>query len=311
MPAYPPAPPSLSGDFITISRFLNSPAKIGSRLQQLSDVKFVADQILTQKFRSAGGAVAYDVSEPLFNTRAVEAVAPGAEYPMDATATGTGAIASVSKWGERTRLTDERVKRTVPMGGAVDWALRKVTNTVIQKIDRLAIAAVASAVTATSGAVGVWDDPDAAEILRDIEVARAKVEDLQLGYVIDTILMSNAKYALVASDPTIASLRRREALDNPVYGAEIEMIAGLKVARTALGNLPGGTDDVWLIDSNNLGGMADEVELDPGYATGPNSTQVKSIRKDEIDAWDLQGRRITVPVVQEPGAAICITGTHS
>lgn len=307
--SYPPAAPSISGDFITISRFLNSPQKIGSRLQELPDIGFVADQILTQKFRTSGGAVSYEVSEPIFNTRAVTAVAPGAEYPMDSPATGLAALASVNKWGEKTRLTDERIKRTMPMGGAVDWALRKTTNTITQKVDRLALAAIASLVTATSAAIAVWTSLSTAQMLRDIEVARGVVDDLEMGYDLDTLLMSNTKYALLLSDDKIATLRRREATDNPVYGGNIEEVAGLKIVRTKLANMPGGTDDVWLIDSKNLGGMADEVEVDPGYAVGPNGIQVKSIRKDDVDAWDLQARRITVPVVQEPGAAIRITGS--
>jgi hypothetical protein len=37
--------------------------------------------------------------------------------------------------------------------------------------------------------------------------------------------------------------------------------------------------------------------------------QVKSIRLDSNDAWDLQGRRKTVPIVQEPASACQITGT--
>ncbi|MGV9779716.1 Uma2 family endonuclease, partial [Streptosporangium sp. NPDC003464] len=31
--------------------------------------RFISDQILTQRFRSSGGAVLYEVSEPIFNTR--------------------------------------------------------------------------------------------------------------------------------------------------------------------------------------------------------------------------------------------------
>jgi hypothetical protein len=35
--------------------------------------------------------------------------------------------------------------------------------------------------------------------------------------------------------------------------------------------------------------------------------QVKAIRNEKADSWDLQARRKTVPVVQEPGAAIKLT----
>jgi hypothetical protein len=47
----------------------------------------------------------------------------------------------------------------------------------------------------------------------------------------------------------------------------------------------------------------------PGYAVSDLAVQVKSIRLDQQDGYDLQGRRKTVPVVQEPGAAVKITGT--
>jgi hypothetical protein len=64
-----------------------------------------------------------------------------------------------------------------------------------------------------------------------------------------------------------------------------------------------------VLDSAQLGGMADEVDGAPGYAVSDLAVQVKSIRLDGQDGYDLQGRRKTVPVVQEPGAAVKITGT--
>jgi hypothetical protein len=55
--------------------------------------------------------------------------------------------------------------------------------------------------------------------------------------------------------------------------------------------------------------MADEMDGAPGYAVSDLAVQVKSIRLDANDAWDLQGRRKTVPVVQETGAAQIVTYT--
>jgi hypothetical protein len=65
----------------------------------------------------------------------------------------------------------------------------------------------------------------------------------------------------------------------------------------------------YVLDSTQLGGMADEMDAAPGYAMDQLAVQVKSIRLDLNDKWDLQGRRKTVPIVQEPGAACQITGT--
>jgi hypothetical protein len=215
-------------------------------------------------------------------------------------------LAAVSKWGQAVFLSDEKIKRSVRMGDEVDIALRKVVNTVVRKVDRLTTAAVASAVTATSAAIATWDAATA-QIYRDIELAAAVIVDTNEGFMPDTILMSTNSYALMASDEKIANLRRRETTRNPVYGARIEQIGGYMVISTAVANLP--TDDVWIFDRSQLGGMADEADVDPGYATSNNGTQVQTERIARRDGWDLWGRRITVPVVLEPSAGIRITGT--
>ncbi|MEU8040874.1 hypothetical protein [Streptosporangium sp. NPDC049078] len=309
MPVNPPGAPTLSGDLLTIHRMLQSPTLIRRRLRTIANMRFVADRILTQRFRSAGGAVLYEVSEPILNARPVEGVAPGSEYPRAVTAEGVAALAAVTKWGQSTRMTDERIKRQARPGDEVDRSLRKVVNTIISKVDSVAIAAVASAVTATVDADtygGAWNGNNP-QILRSIEVAKAKIADLDMGYMPDTILMSSTKYALMASDEKVAAVRRRESTDNPVYGGQIERIAGLVVVEAPASRLP--TDDVWILDSRELGGMADESEVDPGYTVDEMAVQVQSARIAQNDAWDLWGRRITVPVVQEPGAGIRITNT--
>jgi hypothetical protein len=307
MPVYPPAPPSLAGDLLTIHRLLASPTQIQRRLRTIQDLRFVSDQVLTQRFRSSGGAVLYEVSEPIFNTREPEAVPAGAEYPKDVTAEGAAALAAVSKWGQGTLLTDEKIKRNARPGNEVDRVLRKVVNTIIKKVDSITISAVASAVTATQAAGDDWV-ATTATILRDIELATAAIEDLDMGYHPDSILLSSTKYAYMASDEKISTLRRREATDNPIYGGDIEMLGDLKVIRAPASRLP--SNDVWIFDSTQLGGMADEGETDPGYTVDEMAVQVQSERIATRDAWEVWGRRITVPVVQEPGAGIKLTGTN-
>lgn len=307
--SYPPAPPSLSNNLVTIHRLLSSPTLVQRRLRQISDLRFVGDRILTQRWRTSGGAVQYEISEPIQNTREVKAIAPGAEYPRDTPGIGTAAVAAVSKWGEAVFLSDESIKRSVYGGQVVDRALRKTINTIINKVDRLVIAAVAANVTATSSAIAGWENDSSARMYRDIELAAAQVIDLNDGYNPDSVLMSTEKYALLITDPNIASLRRREASDNPIYGGDIEMIGKYRIIHTASSNLP--SDDVWVFDSDQLGGMADEAEQDPGYATTENNVQVQTLRVPERDGWDLMARRITVPVVSEPSAAIKITDTDA
>ncbi len=304
--SYPPPAPTLTGDLLSIHRLLQSPTQIQRRLRTLADLRFVSDQILTQRFRTSGGAVLYEVSEPIVNTRIPKAVSPGAEYPRDTPGLGTAATAAVKKWGQAVFLADEEIKRSIYAGDAVDRALRKLLNSVISKVDAVALAAVAAAVTQTQAAGATWSNASAA-IYRDIELAAADVRALNQGYTPDTLLLSDEKYALMLSDPVIASLRRRETSENPIYGGDIERIGKFKVVPAPVGSLP--TDDVWILDSSQLGGMADEVTVDPGYTVAEMGVQVQTTRITARDGWDLQARRLTVPIVQEPGAGIRITGT--
>lgn len=307
--SYPPAPATidLQTQLLEIHQLLRSPARINRRLRTIADQRYVSDRILTRRLRTSGGAILYETGESIFNDREIEAVAPGAEYPRDTPSSPLANLAAVKKWGQAVFMADETLKRSVRMGDELDIALRKVVNTVVRKVDRLSTAAIASNVTAAHAAIAPWSDDTNARIFRDIELAAAQVVDLNEAFNPDTILMSTNNYALMSTDRIVAELRRRETRDNPVYGAEITQIGKYLVIATAAANLP--TDDVWLFDREQLGGMADEADMDPGYATSDNGTQVQTERVAKRDGWDLWGRRITVPVVLEPQAGVRITGT--
>lgn len=303
---FPPAAPSLTGDLLTIHRLLQTPTLLQRRLRTITDLRFVSDQILTQRFRTSGGAIQYQVSEPIVSDRPVESVAPGSEYPLALTPEGTAALAQVLNWGQASIITDAEIKRSVPMGDAVDRKLRKLMNSVISKVDAITISAVGSAITANGAATANWDNANAT-ILRDLERAKAAVIDLNMGYVPDTVLMSSTKYAELASDTAVATLRRREDPGNPIYSGKIDVIDDLKVITTSTSNLP--SDDVWVLDSTQLGGMADESDVDPGYTVADLAVQVQTLRVPDRDSFRMWARRITVPVIQEPGAGYKITGT--
>jgi hypothetical protein len=301
---YPAAGPSLTGDLLTVSRLLQSPTAIGRRLRNFRDLRFISDQILTQRFRSQGGAVVYEQSESQLTDRAVEGVSAGAEYPYANLPTGSAAVAQIVKWGQKVPLTDEEINRSIYAGQALDRALRKVVNTIIKQVDTVALAAVASAVTATQAASAGWSTASP-KILLDVLNAKATVVGLNLGYMPDTLLLSDAKYALLMADDKVTNAWQRETTNNPVYSGEVQTVAGLKIIVSP--NLP--TTDPWVLDSNQLGGMADETDSAPGYAVSDLGVEVLSDRITNKDKWDLQGRRKTVPVVQEVGAAVRITGT--
>lgn len=300
---YPAAAPTLSGNDETISRFLQQPALLQRRLRDYGDLRFVSDQILTGRFRSQGGAVLYETGEPFITDRAVESVSPGSTYPYANLPLGTAAIAAIQKWGQKVLITDEEIARNVYGIAAVDRALRKVVNSIISQIDSLTMSLISSAVTATSGASAAWNTATPT-FLRDILIAKSKPAILNLGYNADTLVVNDTQYAYLMTDATLTNTWRRETTDNPVYTGDIQNVAGLRIIvspAVAAGSC-------FVLDSTQLGGMADETDGSTGYAVSDLAVQVKSIRNEKEDSWDLQGRRKTVPIVQEPGAAVKITG---
>lgn len=304
--SYPPAPPTLSGDLLTISRFLQSPTQLSKALRSIMSLRFISDQLLTAQYKTSGGAIAYEIDEAIINSRAVTAVAPGSAYPFDMPGSGTAALAAVSKWGQAVFLSDEKIKRSVYQGQEVARTMQKSVNTVINKVESVTTAAIGSAITATQAASAAWN-ASTPTMFRDLELASAKVVDLNMGFTPDTVLMSTTKYAYLISDLTVASLRPRETPGNPINGGKMVQIGGFNIVYTSVGNLP--SDDVWVVDSTQLGGMADEINSDPGYVTVERNIQVQTERIAGRDGWNLWARRLTVPVVQEPSAGIKVTGT--
>lgn len=299
--SFPAAAPTLSGDILSVSRFLQNPANISRRLRTFRDLRFVSDQLLVGRFRVVGGAIVYEQSESQITDRPVERVNPGALYPYANVAQAIAAMAAVAKWGQKVFMADEEIKRNVYGGAAVDRNLRKVVNSIIKQVDGITMSAITSAVTQTTSVTTAWTAATPV-FLRDVLRAKAQVVGLNLGYVPNTLALNDLQYAYLMSDDKFTNALRREATDNPIYTGEVERVAGLNIVVS-----PSIVDPI-VCDTNQLGGMADETDVSPGYAVSDMAIEVTSIRHQLRDGFDLQGRRITVPIVQEPGSATRITG---
>lgn len=300
--SYPPVAPTFSGDNETISRFLNSPSVVARRVQDISANRFIADVILTGRTDVSGGAITYDVDEDLYTVRPVNSVSPGGEYDLTTIANGTPQVAKVTKWGQDTEVTDEAIKRQ--NFGAVEKGLGKLSNSLIKKVDSISLSLIAATVTQTQAVTsGQWSVSGTAAILRDIMLAKAKVTALNKGYDPNVLVVDDITWAYLASDAGVMNARGREDSANSIYTGNFPTIAGLTILPTP--NIPGGSG-AWLIDTTALGGIADE-SLGGGY-TQAGSLETKVIREDLNDKWRLRARRVCVPYVTEPGAAIKITG---
>jgi hypothetical protein len=321
---YPPAPPTLQGDVLTISRFLNAPALVQRRLRTIAEARFIADAILTGRYETSGGALLYEQTESIFTNRPPEAVSAGAEYPRSPATPGPAALAGVTKWGQDVPVTDEHIHRYGRR--AVDVALLKITNYLVRQIDTIALTLLAASVparnqlTLSNGAGGAgsgWEDADTANILLDLVTAKALIESTDQGYTADTIITTDMGKARIIADAKIIAGLAREAGGS--YGTatvtatgDIDTVAGLRIFAT--NNIPQITvpnlATTFVLDSSILGGLAYERLESPEYSGDPANGVESWTRRDPAanDQWLIRGRRPVVPVIQEPFAVAALVG---
>jgi hypothetical protein len=205
---FPPASPTLSGDILSISRFLNSPLLVLRALRDISNQLFISDRILTGQLYTDSGSVIYEQNETIFADRVPKAVQPGAEYPLTSIVTGPASTANTVKWGQDALIEDESISRQkYPV---VQRAFRKLINSHVQQVDSVALSAVNSAVTQSTACVNTWVGGATTVILRDLMRATSSLINLKQGWNPDTVLLGLTTFANVVSDPTLMNLLSRE-----------------------------------------------------------------------------------------------------
>jgi hypothetical protein len=302
---YPPQPATISGDLISVSRLVNSPVLVQRTLRTLVQQRLVADKILTGTVDATGsGSVNYEISEAIMANQSAEVVDALMEYPLSDDTPASSAVASVLKWGLASLISDEMVARN-----RVDLAARKMlklANRIAFGFDALCLSAVATSVTQTQAATASWTTPTTnTDPFTDVALAIAQIDTLNQGYAPDMLLATPTRYARLISAAKVAAMLPREGNDPFVLAGRMFTFAGLTIVKTT--NMPAGVD-VMVLDSTLLGSIAWE-DLGGGWNGAANGVQSKTLREDHNDGWRIMGRRPGVPLVQEPAAAVKITGT--
>jgi hypothetical protein len=289
---FPPGFASLSGDVETISRFLNAPTYISRTLRTLAEQQFVGDVLLTGRVPTSGGGVLYEVSESIFSNRStLEPINPGSEFPLATTSPGGAQLSTVKKWGLDTKITLEAIQRL--RWDPVQRGLLKLTNSLVNYWDgSVVMPAINAAVTQTQAAAATWGGASS-NVLLDLASAKATIFGLKQGYVPDTLLMTHTKYAVLLADKNVATAMAREDKTNPIYSGQLGRLVGLDIMVS-----PNAPTNPLVLDRSMLGSIADER----GFQTGSNWDF-------DTESWRLRVLRSSVPIIQEPGAGVFITGS--
>ena len=288
-----------------VHQFLRRPALVARRLQQLTDLSFIADLLLTGKADATGtGALMVEEDGELFLDDDPEVIAPGGEYPL-VTADEVGAyLIALRKKGFDSEVTDEKIARTPT--DALKRILTLMANTMIRDFDRVSMAVIASKVAGTYAASGVWTD--GGRIVEDILLADATEEERERGYAYNAVVLKPTDYAKVVASLVKDGMMPREQGNPLLAGARSFDFLGKRIIKSMYSPFA----DPLLVDTDNLGGVGTENIGSPGYSRTDKGVEVKTWRptgRDDNDSWRLRARRVAVPYVTAPAAAVRVTGT--
>lgn len=291
---YPGAPPSVSGNQITVERFVKSPSQVYRVLSDLTKERFIADFIFNSG-DAQGGAVLYDqvTENDLYASDDPREIAPGAEFPMVSDEQGDPKVAAVTKRGSAFPLTYEAVRRD--QRDVLQRGLIKLRNSSIKKHDAIAVQALLDAPTRTGGATAAWSGATGDQVFADLFGAVSSVEEADLGYNIDTVLINPARVLDLLKKKDIRdALPRENTSVNPITSGRLYGLIG--IPNWIVSNrVP--TDHVLLLTRGIAGSVRDEV---PFYT--------RSVDQEERERYLIMAGRVSVPIVTDPLAVFDLTG---
>lgn len=295
---YPAGSPTISGENITMSVFLNNPARVEKAITDFTVNRFVTPKILDPGPTATGGAVAFDqvTGTFFFTERDVQVVQPGTSFPVLAGGEQLPSIAAVRKLGGEIEFTYEKIRRdNRPL---IARGLQRLGNTVVRYVDGSVVAALNAAPIYTMTAAATWST-SGSDPLTDIAQGSVLVYGPDLGYMPDTILMNPGDHADAVSNQTLRLDLPREntATDgqnaSPVFGGKINMLEGLTFYLT--NRVPKGT--LYILQAGVVGQYSDEI---PEY--------YKTIDEERTEKVVIHGARIMVPYITDPKACVKVTG---
>ena len=289
---FPPGEIAIGDGTITIDQWLANPLRVTNTLRDLSLERFLADDIFSAGGTATGGAVIYDqvLANDLYALRDVQAIEPGAEFPI---VTGAGVnplVARTTKWGGAFIITYEDRDRN--RTNVLANELTRLVNTIIRKVDMVAVATLRAAPLLQATASAPWGDPDA-DVFGDVASAISQVDEQDLGYSIDTALVHPRTALAMLTNERLQNLLPRET-SNPLLVGRLAGLAG--ITRWRQTNRVE-TDEVIFTSGRQAGSISDERPL---YS--------RTVDQPEQERYLVQAARLCVPYVTNPKSAVVLRG---
>lgn len=303
MPTYP-----MGGPSVQVSVLLKQPRVIYRRLTSLTDKRYIADRIFAKGSPESveGGVARFQRAESIYLDREAEEIATRSEFPRAGWSEAILA-ANVRDYGLEVPINGKAIRRN--QTDTVQRGLIKLGNTVVKKVDQVAMSLIATDPDVLIFNGGNWST--GATIIDDLVDAMKLVRDQDEGYEPDTLIISETLNANMLKSDDIRNALPRESAANPVHTGRAAPILGL---RQILVTPTLGATEAILLSSGIAGTIADETPAPeegyrnyspPGSAQSP--MQLKMYEQEEHSDWIIRGARFCAMWIAEPKAIVRLT----
>lgn len=290
---YPAGAPTVSGTRLTVDRLLKSPTVLAKRI--VTDTTPFLSELLFRQGTTDSGAVIYSETaiEDRYPSRGdVTEVTPGGAFPMVDVAEGLDKTALSSTFGAGYIVTDQARSRNNL--DVIAKGNMKVRNALVRQ-DAARCLTLFEAKVPNVPSVGAWTTTKIWKT--DLLKAKAQIAALKLGYNPNTVLISpKTETDLLLLDDLQNWAPRENANLNPLYNPSLAGLLGFQ----------------WIV--NEFVDDDQAIILETGV-TGANIVEkpfgVEVIREGTLKRDVVIADKWSVPIIDEPGSALVITGIGS
>jgi hypothetical protein len=287
---YPAGAPTTSGTRLTVDRLLKSPTVLGKRI--VTDTTPFLSELLFRQGTTESGTVIYSETsiEDRYPSRGdVQEVTPGSAFPLVEVAEGLDKVALSATFGAGYEVTDQAKSRNNL--DVVAKGNMKLRNALLRQDAARCLALFESKVPSVSS-VGAWTTSKIWKT--DLLKAKAQIAGLKLNYQPDTVLISpKTETDLLLLDDLQNWAPRENGNLNPLYNPSLTGLLGFKWVVNEFVD-----DDQAILLQTNVTG-ANMVEKPFG---------VEVVREATRGVDVVIGSKWSVPIIDEPGSALVITG---
>lgn len=193
-PQYSPVGTAVSADLVTVSTYLRQPTRVQRLVEALTPAaRFIADRFFATGPPVPSGAAIYDqvTSADLYTDKDVEIIAEGSAIPVLDDSAPNPKLAGAAAYGGAFKVTDQNRDRN--QIDVFNRGVRKLSNTIVRKVDGVAIAALDAAPIGTFAGTD-WTAATGAQMIANLIDAGEVINALEMGYVVDSVALHPTQF---------------------------------------------------------------------------------------------------------------------